>query len=182
MCVCVRFSGVHFNSQAIAPTIEQIDQSFGATHPGGTQTKPPCPDSLSAFCLFIIIACQQFFLFSLFSVYNAAEQLFHLNFRGLSFSFQLDSWNEAPKYEASPISWIRPPLSFWSDCISCCCHDVGASFSWHGVKQPNTCWTGDARSWFGSRSCFTPWISVIDIETLTFVDGWALSSKTRTIM
>lgn len=30
------FSGVHFNSQAIAPTIEQIDQSFGATHPGGT--------------------------------------------------------------------------------------------------------------------------------------------------
>lgn len=29
------FSGVHFNSQAIAPTIEQIDQSFGATHPGG---------------------------------------------------------------------------------------------------------------------------------------------------
>uniref|UniRef100_A0A665V4Z6 Chromosome 16 open reading frame 70 n=1 Tax=Echeneis naucrates TaxID=173247 RepID=A0A665V4Z6_ECHNA len=32
-------------------------------------------------------------------MYNAAEQLFHLNFRGLSFSFQLDSWNEAPKYE-----------------------------------------------------------------------------------
>lgn len=31
----VRSSGVHFNSQAIAPTIEQIDQSFGATHPGG---------------------------------------------------------------------------------------------------------------------------------------------------
>uniref|UniRef100_A0A3B5MBC4 Phagosome assembly factor 1 n=1 Tax=Xiphophorus couchianus TaxID=32473 RepID=A0A3B5MBC4_9TELE len=57
---------IHFNSQAITPTIEQIDQSFGATHPG---------------------------------VYNAAEQLFHLNFRGLSFSFQLDSWNEAPKYE-----------------------------------------------------------------------------------
>ncbi|XP_049578788.1 phagosome assembly factor 1 isoform X3 [Syngnathus scovelli] len=59
-------SGVHFNSQVVAPTIEQIDQSFGATHPG---------------------------------VYNAAEQLFHLSFRGLSFSFQLDSWNEAPKYE-----------------------------------------------------------------------------------
>lgn len=32
-------------------------------------------------------------------VYNAAEQLFHLNFRGLSFSFQLDSWKEAPKFE-----------------------------------------------------------------------------------
>ncbi|XP_061617477.1 UPF0183 protein C16orf70 homolog isoform X4 [Phyllopteryx taeniolatus] len=64
--VKLKYCGVHFNSQAIAPTIEQIDQSFGATHPG---------------------------------VYNAAEQFFHLNFRGLSFSFQLDSWNEAPKYE-----------------------------------------------------------------------------------
>ncbi|XP_029993542.1 UPF0183 protein C16orf70 homolog [Sphaeramia orbicularis] len=64
--VKLKYCGVHFNSQAIVPTIEQIDQSFGATHPG---------------------------------VYNAAEQLFHLNFRGLSFSFQLDSWNEAPKYE-----------------------------------------------------------------------------------
>lgn len=40
-----------------------------------------------------------FLLPSLCAVYNAAEQLFHLNFRGLSFSFQLDSWNEAPKYE-----------------------------------------------------------------------------------
>ncbi|XP_015224015.1 phagosome assembly factor 1 isoform X1 [Lepisosteus oculatus] len=64
--VKLKYCGVHFNSQAIAPTIEQIDQSFGATHPG---------------------------------VYNAAEQLFHLNFRGLSFCFQLDAWSEAPKYE-----------------------------------------------------------------------------------
>ncbi|KAI3370840.1 hypothetical protein L3Q82_007366 [Scortum barcoo] len=68
--VKLKYCGVHFNSQAIAPTIEQIDQSFGATHPG---------------------------------VYNAAEQLFHLNFRGLSFSFQLDSWNEAPKYELATV-------------------------------------------------------------------------------
>ena len=28
------FSGVHFNSAHVHPTIEQIDQSFGATHPG----------------------------------------------------------------------------------------------------------------------------------------------------
>ena len=28
-------SGVHFNSTHVQPTIEQIDQSFGATHPGG---------------------------------------------------------------------------------------------------------------------------------------------------
>uniref|UniRef100_A0A672Y8U1 Uncharacterized protein n=1 Tax=Sphaeramia orbicularis TaxID=375764 RepID=A0A672Y8U1_9TELE len=77
--VKLKYCGVHFNSQAIVPTIEQIDQSFGATHPG---------------------------------VYNAAEQLFHLNFRGLSFSFQLDSWNEAPKYEpncAMLLSFLQIP-------------------------------------------------------------------------
>uniref|UniRef100_A0A8C5SPS6 Uncharacterized protein n=1 Tax=Laticauda laticaudata TaxID=8630 RepID=A0A8C5SPS6_LATLA len=33
--VKLKYCGVHFNSQAIPPTIEQIDQSFGATHPGG---------------------------------------------------------------------------------------------------------------------------------------------------
>jgi hypothetical protein len=33
------FSGVHFNSPHVHPTIEQIDQSFGATHPGGKSTK-----------------------------------------------------------------------------------------------------------------------------------------------
>uniref|UniRef100_A0A8C5PW71 Phagosome assembly factor 1 n=1 Tax=Leptobrachium leishanense TaxID=445787 RepID=A0A8C5PW71_9ANUR len=64
--VKLKYCGTHFNSPTIASTIEQIDQSFGATHPG---------------------------------VYNSAEQLFHLNFRGLSFSFQLDSWTEVPKYE-----------------------------------------------------------------------------------
>ena len=42
------------------------------------------------------------FLLPTLTVYNSAEQLFHLNFRGLSFSFQLDSWTEAPKYEVSP--------------------------------------------------------------------------------
>lgn len=29
------YSGVHFNSPQVQPTIEQIDMSFGATHPGG---------------------------------------------------------------------------------------------------------------------------------------------------
>lgn len=77
--VKLKYCGVHFNSQAIAPTIEQIDQSFGATHPG---------------------------------VYNSAEQLFHLNFRGLSFSFQLDSWTEAPKYEVST-SWVLVGFFFF---------------------------------------------------------------------
>lgn len=56
-------------------------------------------------CLFYCCLVQLiFFLFFIFLVYSAPEQLFHLNFRGLSFSFQLDSWNEAPKYEVSPPS------------------------------------------------------------------------------
>jgi len=29
------FSGMYFNNPLIQPTIAQIDQSFGATHPGG---------------------------------------------------------------------------------------------------------------------------------------------------
>ena len=32
---CLYYSGVHFSTSQIQPTIEQIDQSFGATHPGG---------------------------------------------------------------------------------------------------------------------------------------------------
>lgn len=51
------------------------------------------------------------------TVYNSAEQLFHLNFRGLSFSFQLDSWTEAPKYEVSTSGslWVVFffPVSMW---------------------------------------------------------------------
>ena len=46
-----------------------------------------------------MLISKQCMMFACFPVYNSAEQLFHLNFRGLSFSFQLDSWNEAPKYE-----------------------------------------------------------------------------------
>jgi len=37
MMICF-FSGMYFNNPLIQPTIAQIDQSFGATHPGG---KPP---------------------------------------------------------------------------------------------------------------------------------------------
>lgn len=32
--VKLKYCGVHFNSPQIQPTIEQVDQSFGATHPG----------------------------------------------------------------------------------------------------------------------------------------------------
>lgn len=31
---------MHFNSPQVQPTIEQIDMSFGATHPGGLKISP----------------------------------------------------------------------------------------------------------------------------------------------
>jgi len=34
-CCNLFFSGMYFNNPLIQPTIAQIDQSFGATHPGG---------------------------------------------------------------------------------------------------------------------------------------------------
>ena len=53
VCLCVSCcSGVHFNSQAIAPTIEQIDQSFGATHPGGTSQSANTHSQINL-CFFI---------------------------------------------------------------------------------------------------------------------------------
>ena len=36
------YSGVHFNSPQVQPTIEQIDMSFGATHPGGLYNTVQC--------------------------------------------------------------------------------------------------------------------------------------------
>ncbi|XP_014663843.1 PREDICTED: UPF0183 protein C16orf70 homolog isoform X2 [Priapulus caudatus] len=62
--VKLKYCGKTFASPQVPPTIEQIDQSFGATHPG---------------------------------VYDAALQLFVLNFRGLSFSFPIESKFQ-PKY------------------------------------------------------------------------------------
>lgn len=34
LLVCIFYSGLHFNSPEILPSIEQIEHSFGATHPG----------------------------------------------------------------------------------------------------------------------------------------------------
>lgn len=69
VCACVCFSGVHFNSQAIAPTIEQIDQSFGATHPGGTlQTTLPGQSFRFLFFSFFLSELLLFLLFSIFSL------------------------------------------------------------------------------------------------------------------
>ncbi|XP_040360971.2 phagosome assembly factor 1 isoform X3 [Ixodes scapularis] len=55
--VKLTYCGSPFCSPEILPTRQQIDDSFGATHPGD---------------------------------YDAAQQMFVLNFRGLSFSFQAD--------------------------------------------------------------------------------------------
>lgn len=54
----LRYCGTNFNSPEILPTIEQIESSFGSTHP---------------------------------AVYDAAKNSFALNFRGLTFYFQIDS-------------------------------------------------------------------------------------------
>lgn len=51
-------SNTVFNSPEVIPTIDQIEHSFGATHPG---------------------------------VYDKEKQIFQLNFRGLSFSFPVES-------------------------------------------------------------------------------------------
>uniref|UniRef100_A0A1B6CXB5 Uncharacterized protein n=1 Tax=Clastoptera arizonana TaxID=38151 RepID=A0A1B6CXB5_9HEMI len=56
--VKLKYCGLVFNSLEVCPSIEQIEHSFGATHPG---------------------------------VYDAEKQLFVLNFRGLSFSFPVES-------------------------------------------------------------------------------------------
>lgn len=47
-----------FNSPEVMPTIQQVEHTFGATHPG---------------------------------VFDAEKQTFTLNFRGISFCFNVDS-------------------------------------------------------------------------------------------
>ncbi|XP_076336430.1 phagosome assembly factor 1 isoform X1 [Tachypleus tridentatus] len=56
--VKLKYCGLPFCSPEVSPTIEQIDHSFGATHPG---------------------------------VYDSVQQVFALNFRGLSFCFPIES-------------------------------------------------------------------------------------------
>ncbi|XP_030366768.1 UPF0183 protein C16orf70 homolog isoform X5 [Strigops habroptila] len=58
--VKLKYCGVHFNSQAIAPTIEQIDQSFGATHPGGCGPSVLADAKMRVFerCVYFGDSCQ----------------------------------------------------------------------------------------------------------------------------
>ncbi|GAB6033776.1 hypothetical protein CHUAL_013938 [Chamberlinius hualienensis] len=56
--VKLKYCAVPFNTPEISPTVEKIDLTFGATHPG---------------------------------VYDETQQAFALNFRGISFSFPVDS-------------------------------------------------------------------------------------------
>uniref|UniRef100_A0A1B6MN84 Uncharacterized protein n=1 Tax=Graphocephala atropunctata TaxID=36148 RepID=A0A1B6MN84_9HEMI len=81
--VKLKYCGLVFNSPEVVPSIEQIEHSFGATHPG---------------------------------VYDAEKQLFVLNFRGLSFSFHVDT-----KFQASYTQGLGS-LQFASGsspCVSC---------------------------------------------------------------
>ncbi|GFR23583.1 UPF0183 protein C16orf70 homolog [Trichonephila clavata] len=71
----LKYCGNVFCSPEVAPTLEQIDHSFGATHPGE---------------------------------YHSSQQVFVLNFRGLTFAFAIDpklqpsshqpKFNENPRY------------------------------------------------------------------------------------
>ncbi|XP_050432757.1 PHAF1 protein CG7083 [Adelges cooleyi] len=54
----LQYCGVLFNAPEVMPTIEQVEHTFGATHPG---------------------------------VFDAEKQTFTLNFRGISFCFNVDS-------------------------------------------------------------------------------------------
>lgn len=56
-----------FNSPEVLPSLEQIEHSFGATHPG---------------------------------VYDPEKEIFTLNFRGLSFYFQVTSKFQSGKFIA----------------------------------------------------------------------------------
>ncbi|XP_065200197.1 PHAF1 protein CG7083 [Planococcus citri] len=56
--VKLKYCNTIFNSSEILPTIQEIEQCFGATHPG---------------------------------IFDCEKQMFTLNFRGLSFSFDVDS-------------------------------------------------------------------------------------------
>jgi len=94
----LRYCGVHFNvpppsTPAIPPSIEQIDSSFGATHPG---------------------------------LFNAEKQIFLLNFRGLSFTFPIQSEFE-PRFARGLGSLPFPPGS--SPTVSKMCIYAGNNFN-----------------------------------------------------
>lgn len=84
-------SGSPFCSPEILPTRQQIDDSFGATHPGGERLPRSAPRCVR----------RERRVFP--SDYDAAQQMFVLNFRGLSFSFQAD-----PKLQVSVPPQCRP--------------------------------------------------------------------------
>lgn len=128
VCARVCFSGVHFNSQAIAPTIEQIDQSFGATHPGGTRTKPPWPDYHSAFWFFFLLLCcltNCFFSLFIFSL-QCCRAVVPSQLPWAVVLLPTGLVERSSKiWGESQTSWVFE----WSDCISCFCRDVWPPFN-----------------------------------------------------
>lgn len=94
----LRYCGVHFSVPSptvppLPPSIEQIDSSFGATHPG---------------------------------VFNAEKQIFLLNFRGLSFTFPIQSEFE-PRFSRGLGSLPFPAGS--SPTVSKMCIYAGNNFN-----------------------------------------------------
>lgn len=136
VCVCV-FSGVHFNSQAIAPTIEQIDQSFGATHPGGTLQSTLPQIFLCFFCNLI-----RFFIkipfSSLFPVpsLQCCRAVVPSQFPRLVVFFPTGLMEWSSKIWGEPSSESEQPC-VWSDCFQrghcdgrpCICQR--GALSWH---------------------------------------------------
>ncbi|XP_039298490.1 UPF0183 protein CG7083 [Nilaparvata lugens] len=89
--VKLKYCGIEFNSPEVCPSIQQVEHSFGATHPG---------------------------------VYDPEKQTFVLNFRGLSFSFPVDTKFQ-PRY-CHGLGSLQFPTGA-SPCVSRTCIYTGHS-------------------------------------------------------
>ncbi|XP_042896720.1 phagosome assembly factor 1 isoform X2 [Parasteatoda tepidariorum] len=79
----LKYCGNVFCSPEVPPTLEQIDHSFGATHPGGRSVshfKNP----------FEFAEFRKPWLAHWLTEYHSSQQVFVLNFRGLTFAFAID--------------------------------------------------------------------------------------------
>ncbi|CAL1272841.1 unnamed protein product [Larinioides sclopetarius] len=79
----LKYCGNVFCSPEVPPTLEQIDHSFGATHPGGNSVLRNKFPSLGT-------TVRNHWHMKLFTEYHSSQQVFVLNFRGLTFAFAID--------------------------------------------------------------------------------------------
>lgn len=125
-----------FNSPEVVPSIEQIEHSFGATHPG---------------------------------VYDKERNIFQLNFRGLSFSFPVDSKFTVSCRQLPEMPYFSFVVSRDTPMVSArCSSQTELALSFHGrpfiralcsliVKHRPCRWcaiTGCC-TWIGLRCCVT---------------------------